>query len=121
MPDTNRTPASASATAEEVAAAKPTKTRWLVLVLISFMYLITYMDRSNISVAAPAITEEFGAEQDRHGMGVQRVHPGLCIWAISGWMAGGPHWTAKSAHRHHVLVGDGGGIHGLRCRGSFLC
>ncbi len=41
-------------------AAKPTKTRWFVLFLISLMYLICYMDRSNISVAQPEIAKAFG-------------------------------------------------------------
>ena len=67
MPDMNRTSASASAAIEEDATSKPTKTRWLVLVLISFMYLITYMDRSNISVAAPAIAKEFGLSKTAMG------------------------------------------------------
>jgi sugar phosphate permease len=38
----------------------PTRTRWLVLFLISLMYLICYMDRSNISVAQPEIAKAFG-------------------------------------------------------------
>src|ERR1700674_3292075 len=67
MPDMNRTSASASAAIEEDATSKPTKTRWLVLVLIRFMYLITYMDRSNISVAAPAIAKEFGLSKTAMG------------------------------------------------------
>ena len=41
-------------------AAKATKTRWLILFLISLMYLICYMDRSNISVAQPEIAKAFG-------------------------------------------------------------
>ena len=45
-----------------------TKVRWLVLFLISLMYLLTYMDRSNISVAAPAIAKEFGLSKT--GMGI---------------------------------------------------
>ena len=39
MPDMNRTSASASAALQENAVSHPTKTRWLVLLLISFMYL----------------------------------------------------------------------------------
>ena len=42
------------------AGAKRTHIRWYVLLLISLMYMITYMDRSNISIAAPAIAREFG-------------------------------------------------------------
>jgi len=67
MPDMNRTSASANAATLENVASKPTGTRWLVLLLISFMYLITYMDRSNISVAAPAIAKEFGLSKTAMG------------------------------------------------------
>ena len=42
------------------AGAKRSHIRWYVLLLISLMYMITYMDRSNISIAAPAIAREFG-------------------------------------------------------------
>ena len=34
--------------------------RWYILGLICLMYLITYLDRVNISTAAPAISQEFG-------------------------------------------------------------
>jgi sugar phosphate permease len=46
--------------ARAFARVKPTHVRWYVLALISLMYMITYMDRSNISIAAPAIAKEFG-------------------------------------------------------------
>jgi len=46
--------------AVQLAGAKRTHVRWYVLLLISLMYMITYMDRSNISIAAPAIAKEFG-------------------------------------------------------------
>ncbi len=39
------------------------KGRWYVLVLICFMYLITYLDRVNISTAAPEISKEFGFDK----------------------------------------------------------
>jgi sugar phosphate permease len=42
----------------------PTKTRWLILFLISLMYLICYMDRSNISVAQPEIAKAFGLSKN---------------------------------------------------------
>jgi sugar phosphate permease len=64
MTPANRTTVSEpQATAGARAAApteRPTKTRWLVLFLISLMYLICYMDRSNISVAQPEIAKAFG-------------------------------------------------------------
>jgi sugar phosphate permease len=37
--------------------------RWYILGLICLMYLITYLDRVNISTAAPAIRKEFGFDQ----------------------------------------------------------
>src|SRR5450756_2721586 len=51
------------------------KGRWYVLVLISLMYLITYLDRVNISTAAPVISKEFGF--DKITMGV--------IFSAFGW------------------------------------
>jgi D-galactonate transporter len=44
------------------------KVRWFVLGIICIMYLVTYMDRTNISVAAPQIGKEFGF--DKITMGV---------------------------------------------------
>ena len=41
-------------------ASIPSKGRWYILLLISVMYLITYLDRVNISTAAPLISKEFG-------------------------------------------------------------
>src|SRR5262249_22939563 len=37
--------------------------RWYILLLISLMYLITYLDRVNISTAAPVISKEFGFDK----------------------------------------------------------
>src|SRR5580704_15167837 len=45
------------------AIAYPSKGRWYVLLLISAMYLITYLDRVNISTAAPLISKEFGFDK----------------------------------------------------------
>jgi sugar phosphate permease len=42
------------------AISSPSKGRWYILLLISVMYLITYLDRVNISTAAPLISKEFG-------------------------------------------------------------
>src|ERR1700747_3335526 len=42
--------------------------RWYILGLICLMYLITYLDRVNISTAAPVISQEFGF--DKITMGV---------------------------------------------------
>lgn len=44
----------------EPAPTQPSRGRWYILLLISVMYLITYLDRVNISTAAPQISKEFG-------------------------------------------------------------
>ncbi len=64
----NRTSALESATIAENSAPKRTGTRWVVLILISFMYLITYMDRSNISLTASAMSKEFGLSKTAMGI-----------------------------------------------------
>src|SRR3974390_397072 len=62
--------------------------RWYILVLICVMYLITYLDRVNISTAAPVISKEFGF--DRITMGV--IFSAF-VWAYAicqvpgGWMS----------------------------------
>ena len=48
--------------------AKPTRTRWWILLLISLMYLICYMDRSNISVAQPEIARQFHLSKSAMGL-----------------------------------------------------
>ncbi|MFI5023799.1 MAG: MFS transporter [Alphaproteobacteria bacterium] len=49
--------------------------RWFVLFLISLMYLITYMDRANISVTAAAMASEFG---------MSKIEMGL-VFSVFGW------------------------------------
>ncbi len=47
----------------DVQPARPSRGRWYILLLISVMYLITYLDRVNISTAAPQISKEFGFDK----------------------------------------------------------
>src|ERR1700739_1252380 len=80
------TSASSNAATLESAASKPTKTRWLVLVLISFMYLITYMDRSNISVAQPEIAKQFGLSKSAMGLVLAAFTWAYALGQVpSGW------------------------------------
>ena len=65
MLETNRTVVSEASALPHPTAAKPTKTRLLILFLISRMYLICYMDRSNISVAQPEIAKAFGLSKNQ--------------------------------------------------------
>ncbi len=41
----------------EPAHMQPSRGRWYILFLISVMYLITYLDRVNISTASPKISK----------------------------------------------------------------
>ena len=83
----NRSSALASAASQEGVVPKPTKTRWLVLVLISFMYLITYMDRSNISVAQPEIAKQFGLSKTAMGLILAAFTWAYALGQIpSGWL-----------------------------------
>ncbi len=60
MLDTNRTFVPQRGATPEKPTSTPSKTRWLILLLISLMYMITYMDRTGISIAALSIAKEFG-------------------------------------------------------------
>jgi len=68
MSDSNPTFVAESAAVRETVASKPTRTRWLVLLLLSVMYLICYMDRSNISVAELEIAKQFGLSKSAMGL-----------------------------------------------------
>jgi sugar phosphate permease len=49
-------------------SARPSWGRWYILLLISLMYLITYLDRVNIATAAPVIRKEFGFDNVTMGV-----------------------------------------------------
>jgi D-galactonate transporter len=70
--------------------ARPTRPsigRWYILLLISLMYLITYLDRVNISAAAPVISKEFGFDKVTMGAIISAF-----VWAYAlfqvpgGWL-----------------------------------
>jgi sugar phosphate permease len=87
MPDLTPTSAPSTPALSEIAASKPTRTRWLVLFLISIMYLITYMDRSNISVAQPEIAKQFGLDKDAMGYVLAAFTWAYALGQIpSGWL-----------------------------------
>ena len=62
--------------------------RWYILALICLMYLITYLDRVNISTAAPIISKEFGFDKITMG-----VIFSAFVWAYAlfqvpgGWLS----------------------------------
>jgi len=62
--------------------------RWYILAMICLMYLITYLDRVNISTAAPIISKEFGFDKITMG-----VIFSAFVWAYAlfqvpgGWLS----------------------------------
>jgi sugar phosphate permease len=66
--DTNRSQVTEVAAVPLGAKSRATRARWGILLLISLMYLIAYMDRSNISVAQPEIAREFGLSKSAMGL-----------------------------------------------------
>ena len=52
----------------EAQRTRPSIGRWYILFLISLMYLITYLDRVNISTVAPVISKEFGFDKVTMGI-----------------------------------------------------
>lgn len=98
MLETPPTPDRKYSASPENQPADPTKVRWVVLFLISLMYLLTYMDRSNISVAAPAITKEFGLDKTEMGFVFSAF-----LWAYAiGQIPGG--WFGDRFGPRRVLL-----------------
>jgi sugar phosphate permease len=68
--------------------AARSRIRWFVLFLISLMYLITYMDRANISVTASAMAGEFGLSKVEMGLVFSAFAWAYAIGQIpGGWFA----------------------------------
>jgi len=96
--DTNLPPVLTSNANSVDAAFKASGTRWMVLFLISLMYLLTYMDRSNISVAAPAIAKEFAISKTAMGFVFSAF-----LWAYAaGQIPGG--WLGDRFGPRRVLL-----------------
>ena len=65
-----------------------------VLVLLSLMYFITYVDRVNISTAAPAIKSEFGLSNTELGLIFSAfAYPYALFQVFGGWL--GDKWGAR--------------------------
>jgi sugar phosphate permease len=85
--DTHRTDVTELAADPEHMATKPTRTRWWILFLISLMYLIAYMDRSNISVAQPEIAKQFGLSKTAMGLVLAAFTWAYALGQIpAGWL-----------------------------------
>jgi sugar phosphate permease len=88
MPDQTQIPVSKPIFSPQTTDSYASQTRWLVLVLISFMYLITYMDRTGISIAMPAMAREFKLSETTKGVVFSAFLWAYAIAQIpTGWLA----------------------------------
>jgi sugar phosphate permease len=73
--------------------------RWYILGLICLMYLITYLDRVNISTAAPVISKEFGFDKITMGIIFSAF-----VWAYALFQVPGG-WLSDRFGARNVLTG----------------
>jgi sugar phosphate permease len=72
----------------DAAPARPSFGRWYILLLISLMYLITYLDRVNISAAAPVISKEFNFDKLTMGAIFSAFVWSYALFQVpGGWLA----------------------------------
>jgi D-galactonate transporter len=68
--------------------ARPSYGRWYILGLICLMYLITYLDRVNISTAAPEIAKEFSFDKITMGAIFSAFVWAYAIFQVpGGWLS----------------------------------
>jgi len=83
----------------DAAPSRLSRGRWYVLLLISAMYLITYLDRVNISTAAPQISKEFGFDKITMGFIFSAF-----VWAYALFQVPGG-WLSDRFGARGVLTG----------------
>ena len=82
----------------EPQATRPSSGRWYILALICLMYLITYLDRVNISTAAPVISKEFGFDKVTMGFIFSAF-----VWAYAAFQVPGG-WLGDRFGARSVLT-----------------
>jgi sugar phosphate permease len=98
-PSAHSTAQPVAQSAAKAAPARASRGRWYVLLLISVMYLITYLDRVNISTAAPLISKEFGFDKITMG-----VIFSAFVWAYAMFQVPGG-WLSDRLGARGVLAG----------------
>jgi MFS family permease len=62
--------------------------RWGILVMVALLYMIVFLEKANISVAAPAISKEFGLNNSQMGLIFSGFVLAYTIGQLpSGWLA----------------------------------
>jgi len=83
----------------DAAPTRPSHRRWYTLGLISLLYLVTYLDRVNISSAMPVISKEFGFDKAATGIIFSAF-----VWAYAIFQVPGG-WLADRFGARAVLMG----------------
>jgi sugar phosphate permease len=84
---------------DSVQPHRASRARWYILLLISLMYLITYLDRVNISTAAPVLSKEFGFDKITMGAIFSAF-----VWSYALFQVPGG-WFADRFGPRRVLTG----------------
>jgi sugar phosphate permease len=99
----------------ETLKEKPTRFRWYILFMVSLMYLVTYMDRVNISSVAPLVAKEFGFTKIQMGIIFSMFTWGYALFQVPGGWVGdkfGPrtvlativtYWSIMTAATAHCV------------------
>lgn len=73
--------------ASDLARPKPTRARYLIMVMLFITVVINYLDRSNLSIAAPALRHEFGLSTVQEGLLLSAFGWTYAIMQIpGGWL-----------------------------------
>ena len=86
------------------AATRPTKKRHVVLFILCLLYLISYLDRTAIAVAAPQIMKEFSFSKTQMGIVFSAFFYTYAIFQIAGGMLGGLLRSEESLNTLNELV-----------------
>jgi ACS family D-galactonate transporter-like MFS transporter len=74
--------------AASVAAARPTRIRWKIFLLLLAVITVNYMDRGSLSVALPLITKEFQISKEATGIILSAFFWTYALMQIpGGWLA----------------------------------
>ena len=67
---------------------KPTRVRWLLVVWVAFMGAVSFLDRVNISIAGPSISQQFQLTNEQLGKVFSAFFMGYALFQIpAGWAA----------------------------------
>jgi ACS family glucarate transporter-like MFS transporter len=67
---------------------KPTRVRWLLIVWVAFMGAVSFLDRVNISIAGPSISQQFQLSNEQLGRVFSAFFVGYALFQIpAGWAA----------------------------------